>query len=239
MPGSAIPQTRQEAANMPVISASAFHDPANRGTMALWPPGTVSRGLDIVIAALALLFLLPLLVLIALAIKISDPGPVFFGHRRVGRGGRSFACWKFRTMVVDAETRLARILASDPRAAREWAEHQKLTNDPRVTAIGNFLRRSSLDELPQLFNVLRGEMSIVGPRPIVENEAARYGQHFALYCLVRPGITGLWQISGRSDIRYFERVLLDVRYVSSKSMLRDLRIIVLTVPSVLAARGSC
>ena len=107
-----------------------------------------------------------------------------------------------------------------------------------MTRLGNFLRRSSLDELPQLFNVLMGEMSIVGPRPIVEKEAARYGQHFALYCRVRPGITGLWQISGRSDIRYFERVLLDVRYVSSRTMMRDLRIIVLTVPSVLAARGS-
>ncbi|ASJ92639.1 sugar transferase [Porphyrobacter sp. CACIAM 03H1] len=190
------------------------------------------------IASLALLFFLPLFVVIAIAIKCTDPGPVFFRHRRVGLGGKTFGCWKFRSMVIDAEARLEQILCSDPEAAREWAEHQKLTNDPRVTALGNFLRRSSLDELPQLFNVLMGEMSIVGPRPIVENEAARYGQHFALYCLVRPGITGLWQISGRSDIRYFERVLLDVRYVSSRSMMRDLKIIVLTVPSVLAARGS-
>ncbi|MBI1403120.1 MAG: sugar transferase [Porphyrobacter sp.] len=204
-----------------------------------WPPGLLSRLLDIVIAAVALTFFLPLFVVIALAIKIGDPGPVFFRHRRVGLGGRTFHCWKFRSMVTDAEARLEHILRSDPRAAREWAEHQKLTHDPRVTPIGNFLRRSSLDELPQLINVLLGEMSIVGPRPIVETEAARYGQHFALYCRVRPGITGLWQISGRSDIRYFERVLLDVRYVSSRSVLRDLRIIVLTVPSVLAARGSC
>ncbi|WP_233996733.1 sugar transferase [Porphyrobacter sp. CACIAM 03H1] len=203
-----------------------------------WSPQALSRGLDILIASLALLFFLPLFVVIAIAIKCTDPGPVFFRHRRVGLGGKTFGCWKFRSMVIDAEARLEQILCSDPEAAREWAEHQKLTNDPRVTALGNFLRRSSLDELPQLFNVLMGEMSIVGPRPIVENEAARYGQHFALYCLVRPGITGLWQISGRSDIRYFERVLLDVRYVSSRSMMRDLKIIVLTVPSVLAARGS-
>lgn len=141
-------------------------------------------------------------------------------------------------MVIDAEARLDALLSADPIAGREWAETQKLVNDPRVTPLGSFLRKSSLDELPQLFNVLLGEMSIVGPRPIVEAEAARYGQYFGLYCLVRPGITGLWQISGRSDVRYFERVLLDARYISSKSVLRDLRIIVLTVPSVLVARGS-
>lgn len=203
-----------------------------------WPPGALSRLLDIVIASVALLFFLPLFALIALAIKIADPGPVFFRQRRVGLGGKTFGCWKFRSMVVDAEARLEKILVSNPVAAREWAEHQKLTDDPRITPLGNFLRRSSLDELPQLFNVLMGEMSIVGPRPIVETEAARYGHHFALYCLVRPGITGLWQISGRSDVHYFERVLLDVRYVSSRSMLRDIKIIMLTVPSVLAARGS-
>lgn len=214
-------------------SANSFGKPA--GT---WPPGLFSRALDILIASVALLFFLPVFALIAIAIKIADPGPVFFRHRRVGLGGRTFGCWKFRSMVIDAEARLAAILAADPEAAREWAESQKLTDDPRVTRLGNFLRRSSLDELPQIFNVLMGEMSIVGPRPIVENEAARYGQHFALYCLVRPGITGLWQISGRSDVQYFERVLLDVRYVSSRSTLRDLRIILLTVPSVLAARGS-
>ncbi|MEQ5787959.1 sugar transferase [Erythrobacter sp. NFXS35] len=204
----------------------------------VYNPGAISRGIDILIASLALLFFLPLFALIALATKICDPGPVFFGHRRIGKDGRSFLCWKFRTMVIDAEARLESLLRADPRAAREWAESQKLSNDPRVTPLGNFLRKSSLDELPQLINVLRGEMSIVGPRPIVEAEAERYGQHFALYCLVRPGLTGLWQISGRSDIRYFERVLIDARYVSSKSVLRDLRIIVMTVPSVFAARGS-
>lgn len=203
------------------------------------PRDTFSRVLDVTIALVALIFLLPLLACIPLAIMLFDPGPILFGHRRIGKHGRTFRCWKFRSMVVDAEARLAELLSNDPAAAREWAETQKLANDPRVTRLGSFLRRSSLDELPQLFNVLVGEMSIVGPRPIVEAEAARYGQHFALYCLVRPGITGLWQISGRSDVRYFERVLLDARYVSSKSVLRDLRIIVLTVPSVLAARGSC
>ncbi len=216
----------------------SFHIKSETQALNSWVTGTPSRLLDILIASLALLFVLPLFAVIAVAIKLADPGPVFFRHRRVGLGGKTFGCWKFRTMVVDAEARLAAILAADPEAQREWDESQKLTYDPRVTWLGNFLRRSSLDELPQLFNVLMGEMSIVGPRPIVENEAARYGQHFALYCLVRPGITGLWQISGRSDIRYFERVLMDVRYVSSRSVMRDLKIIVLTVPSVLAARGS-
>lgn len=211
---------------------------SRREPVGTWAPGFFSRALDILIASAALMFFLPVFVLIAIAIKVADPGPVFFRHRRVGLGGRTFGCWKFRSMVVGAEARLAAILAADPEAQREWDETQKLTFDPRVTRLGNFLRRSSLDELPQIFNVLVGEMSIVGPRPIVENEAARYGQHFALYCLVRPGITGLWQISGRSDVQYFERVLLDVRYVSSRTMLRDLRIILLTVPSVLAARGS-
>lgn len=216
----------------------SFHLPAIVKAPNGWPPAALSRALDILISTLALVFFAPLLVLIAVAIACTDPGPVFFRHRRVGLGGKTFGCWKFRTMVVGAEERLAEILARDPEAAREWAESQKLTHDPRVTWLGNFLRRSSLDELPQLFNVLLGEMSIVGPRPIVETEAARYGEHFALYCLVRPGITGLWQISGRSDIHYFERVLLDVRYVSSRTVLRDMRIILLTVPSVLAARGS-
>jgi exopolysaccharide production protein ExoY len=160
-------------------------------TRRAWPPGALSRLLDIVIASVALLFFLPVFALIALAIKFADPGPVFFRQRRVGLGGKTFGCWKFRTMVVDAEARLEKILVSDPVAAREWAEHQKLTDDPRVTALGNFLRRSSLDELPQFFNVLMGEMSIVGPRPIVETEAARYGQHFASCVPVSPG-------SGRS-----------------------------------------
>lgn len=213
--------------------------PRNTAEAHIWPPGWLSRVLDLVIASVGLLFFLPLFFVVALAIKLSSPGPVLFRHQRIGRGGQTFGCWKFRTMAVDAESRLADILRTDPQAAREWAEHQKLTHDPRITAIGHFLRRSSLDELPQLINVLMGEMSIVGPRPIVENEAARYGEHFALYCLVRPGITGLWQISGRSNIHYFERVLLDVRYVSSRNTWRDLRIIILTVPSVLAARGSC
>jgi len=197
------------------------------------------RLLDIVVSLVALFLLAPVMIAIAVAIRIYDPGPIFFRQSRVGRNGQRFYCWKFRTMVVDAEERLARLLREDDAASREWAETQKLRRDPRVTRLGAFLRRSSLDELPQLFNIVAGEMSLVGPRPIVEDEVRRYGDRFALYCAVRPGLTGLWQISGRSDIQYFERVLLDARYVSSRTFLRDIKIIILTVPRVLAARGSC
>lgn len=198
----------------------------------------VGRILDVAIAVAALIALLPLFLLLSMAIRLHDGGPVFFGHQRIGKDGTAFRCWKFRSMVIDAEERLQRLLGEDPAAAREWCETQKLRNDPRVTPLGKVLRRTSLDELPQLFNVLRGEMSIVGPRPIVSSESVRYGHYYALYCRVRPGMTGLWQISGRSDISYLERIVLDAKYVASKTVLRDLKIMCLTVPRVLGFRGS-
>jgi exopolysaccharide production protein ExoY len=199
----------------------------------------ISRVLDILIAGAMLLFTLPLFALVAAAIMANDPGPVIFGHKRVGRDGKSFRCLKFRSMVVDAEARLRALLASDPASAREWALSQKLRGDPRVTPLGVFLRRSSLDELPQLLNVLRGEMSIVGPRPIVESEIVRYGRSYSYYCKVRPGITGLWQVTGRSNVSYGRRVALDRLYVSSKSLNNDLYIILKTIPAVLIRDGSC
>jgi exopolysaccharide production protein ExoY len=150
---------------------------------------TVTRVMDVAIVSLALMFLLPLMVVIAVAIFVQDGGPVFFAHRRIGRGGRPFYCLKFRSMAVGAEARLATLLASSPLARAEWARDHKLRYDPRITSLGAFLRRSSLDELPQLLNVLRGEMSIVGPRPIVEAEISRYGRRFRNYCSVKPGIT--------------------------------------------------
>lgn len=202
-------------------------------------PSDFGRGLDISVCLLAFVLLSPAFLAVTIAIKIADPGPVFFRQRRIGKDGRFFRCWKFRTMVVDAEQRLEKLLRSDPDAAAEWKENQKLRVDPRITPLGRFLRRTSLDELPQLMNILVGEMSLVGPRPIVEDEVKRYGERFALYCRVRPGLTGLWQISGRSDTRYFERVLLDARYVCSKSVLKDIKIMVLTIPCVMGARGSC
>jgi lipopolysaccharide/colanic/teichoic acid biosynthesis glycosyltransferase len=194
--------------------------------------------MDVTIVLLALLFLLPLMVVIALAIVAQDGGPVFFAHRRIGRDGRPFYCLKFRSMAIDAESRLGALLASDPIAREQWARDHKLRSDPRVTPLGAFLRRSSLDELPQFFNVLRGEMSVVGPRPIVEAEISRYGRRFRHYCAVKPGITGLWQVSGRTDVDYRARVAMDCLYVRSKSPRLYVWIIVATVPAVLMRRGS-
>jgi len=200
--------------------------------------GALCRGFDIVIALAAILFTAPLLIMIALGVKLQDGGPALFGHERVGLGGRTFRCMKFRSMVVDADARLAALLASDPQARADWAKDFKLKRDPRITAFGDFLRRSSLDELPQLFNVLRGEMSIVGPRPIVRSEAYRYGARFESYCTVRPGITGLWQVSGRNDISYRRRVAMDAVYARSKCLSWDVKILLMTVPAVLLAKGS-
>ncbi len=190
------------------------------------------------LALAMILFLLPLLVVVALAIYVQDGGPVVFAHKRIGRNGRPFYCLKFRSMAKDAETRLADHLASDPAARAEWAKDHKLKNDPRITPLGHFLRKSSLDELPQLFNVLRGEMSLVGPRPIVEAEIPKYGRRFTHYCAVKPGITGLWQVSGRNDVSYRSRVAMDCLYARSKTPALDAWILVATVPAVLARRGS-
>lgn len=199
---------------------------------------TALRWLDIVIAVVGLPVVVPLCLLIAAAIYVSDGGPAIFGQRRIGRSGQHFRCWKFRTMRTDAEQVLKALLAQDPNSMREWESAQKLSRDPRITPLGRFLRKTSLDELPQLFNVLRGEMSIVGPRPIVDAEVKRYGRHFDDYCSVRPGITGLWQISGRNDTSYRRRVALDRMYVRSRSLLTNVQIILRTIPAVLSQRGS-
>jgi lipopolysaccharide/colanic/teichoic acid biosynthesis glycosyltransferase len=200
--------------------------------------GVLCRAFDIVIALAAILFTAPLLIMIALGVKLHDGGPALLGHERIGMSGRTFRCLKFRSMVVNAETRLTALLAADPQARAEWAKDFKLKNDPRITPLGDFLRRSSLDELPQLFNVLRGDMSIVGPRPIVWSEAARYGARFESYCAVRPGITGLWQVSGRNDVCYRRRVAMDAVYARSKCLSWDVKILLLTVPAVFLAKGS-
>jgi exopolysaccharide production protein ExoY len=194
--------------------------------------------MNIVVTLAALLFLLPVMVVVALAIYAQDGGPILFAHRRIGCNGRTFYCLKFRSMAVDAEKRLADLLASDPAARAEWERDHKLRADPRVTRLGAFLRKSSLDELPQLFNVLRGDMSLVGPRPIVEAEVAKYGRRFREYCAVKPGITGLWQVSGRNDTSYRTRVALDSLYAQRRNVGLDAYIIACTVPAVLAKRGS-
>jgi lipopolysaccharide/colanic/teichoic acid biosynthesis glycosyltransferase len=194
--------------------------------------------MNVIVVVVALIFVAPLMLGVALAIFLQDGGPALFAHRRLGWGGRHFYCLKFRTMRVDAEARLAEVLARDPQARAEWDADHKLRDDPRVTRLGAFLRRTSLDELPQLFNVLRGEMSLVGPRPIVDAEIQKYGRRFHQYCAVKPGITGLWQVNGRSDTTYRARVAMDCLYAGRKSLLLDVRVLLCTIPAVLARRGS-
>jgi Undecaprenyl-phosphate galactose phosphotransferase WbaP len=196
------------------------------------------RCIDITLVMAFILTCWWLVLLLAAWIRLSSPGPAFYSQARVGQGGRPFRAWKFRSMVADADRRLEAILAADPMLRQEWEKDRKLRNDPRITAIGRFLRRTSLDELPQLWNVLAGEMSLVGPRPIVEDEIPRYGEHFALFCKVRPGMSGLWQVSGRSDTGYEERVALDCYYVRSWSIWLDLVIIARTFRVVLLGRGA-
>jgi exopolysaccharide production protein ExoY len=196
------------------------------------------RLLDLAIGIIAIVIFGPLLMALAILIYASDPGPIFFVQQRIGYNGRSFACFKFRTMVVDAQERLARLIEEDPAARLEWERDHKLRNDPRITPLGRFLRKSSFDELPQFFNLINGTMSAVGPRPIVVAEITRYGRWFGDYCRVKPGITGLWQVSGRSDTTYRRRVALDVAYSRHRSIGLNLKIMLMTIPAVLAARGS-
>ena len=197
----------------------------------------LKRGFDVALAIAIVLAFLPL-GLIVLCVLLAQGRPLLIRHIRVGRHGRTFPCLKFRTMVVDADAVLQQHLAEEPRARAEWDATRKLRDDPRVTAVGRILRKSSLDEMPQLLNVLRGEMSLVGPRPIVPAEARYYGNRMAIYEQVRPGMTGAWQVSGRNDTSYDHRVALDCEYVAERSFRRDLAILALTVPAVLNARGT-
>ena len=192
------------------------------------------RIIDIALALSGIILLAPLLVICYLLTITTSPGPVLFRHRRVGFNGKHFDCLKFRTMLVDAPERLHHLLESDPIAAREWAETRKLRRDPRITAIGAILRKSSLDELPQLFNVLKGDMSIVGPRPVTDEELERYTASVGAYLACRPGITGLWQVSGRSTTTYDKRVACDAFYAQNWSIALDVKILIVTIPSLLS-----
>ena len=198
----------------------------------------LKRGLDIAGSLLGLLVAAPLLLIVGLLVKLDSPGPVFFSGTRWGRGGHTFQQYKVRTMVEDAEKVLQRVLDADPEARREWEASHKLRKDPRVTRLGRFLRRSSLDELPQLFNVLRGDMSLVGPRPKVREEQQKVGVWLENSMVVRPGLTGLWQISGRNDVSYEERVKMDMYYIRNWSIWLDLRILLRTVLVVFRRRGA-
>jgi len=193
------------------------------------------RILDIILAGSAIVLLAPLLTLCFLACLLTSPGPGIFWHRRVGFGGKRFACFKFRTMVHDSQDCLSDYLASNPDARKEWEATHKLQFDPRVTAIGSILRKTSLDELPQLFNVLIGDMSIVGPRPVTEEELLKYSSSAGAYLSCRPGITGLWQVSGRSGTTYSKRVACDSYYAANWTMTLDLKILLVTLPVLLNA----
>ena len=188
---------------------------------------------DITFALTVLTLGSPLLLLIALAVKVTSSGPIFFGHKRLGKNGETFRCWKFRTMYPDAECRLVKLLGSDPELYKEYALTHKLKKDPRVTPLGHLLRVTSLDELPQVVNILRGEMSVIGPRPIIAEEVPHYGEHFHEVFSVLPGITGLWQSSGRNNLSYERRVVLDLEYVRGYSLRLDWKIFLRTVKVLL------
>lgn len=199
----------------------------------------IKRALDVVGAiVLAVVFSPLILAIVIVALIRREPGSIIYMHRRVGQEGHAFECLKFRTMVPNAGEVLRELLERDPSIKAEWARDHKLRRDPRVTRLGRFLRRSSLDELPQLWNVMRGEMSLVGPRPVVREELLRYGRNVRAYLSAKPGITGLWQVKGRNDTDYRRRVALDTYYVRNRSLLLDLYILLKTTRVVLEGGGA-
>lgn len=200
--------------------------------------GNIKRTIDIVLVISGGLIIFPFLIMLAIIVKLDSKGSVFYGHCRIGKGKRKFKAWKFRTMVPNADQLLAEYLEKDPELREEWETSYKIRNDPRVTRVGKILRKLSLDELPQLWNVVVGDMSLVGPRPIITDEIKCYGDVFDMYALVRPGITGLWQVSGRNDSSYEFRVHLDKFYLSNWSIWLDFYILALTVKTVFARKGA-
>ena len=198
----------------------------------------LKRFVDVTLVILSAPLTIPLTLVVALAIKATSPGPVFYGHGRIGKNGRLFKCWKFRSMVIDADKQLERILAENPKMRAEWEKDRKLTDDPRITKVGRFLRKTSIDEIPQFFNILTGEMSFIGPRPVTEPELTRYGDKSRIVLSVRPGLSGMWQISGRSDTGYEDRIMLDSYYIQNWSVWLDLWIIIKTIHVVLKGKGA-
>jgi lipopolysaccharide/colanic/teichoic acid biosynthesis glycosyltransferase len=196
------------------------------------------RLLDLVLSIALLPLVLVLMVVVAVLVKTSSPGPVFYRHTRIGHRAKPFGLWKFRTMFHQSDQIFWNYLAESAEARREWLCYRKLKHDPRITKVGAFLRRTNLDELPQLLNVLLGQMSLVGPRPVVEEELKRYGAGRSLYAAVLPGITGLWQVSGRGCLPYEKRVALDVEYVSTWSFAGDLLVLTKTLNAVWTCRGA-
>lgn len=222
---------------MSIVNAGL--ESANESSKVKLPKGgAAKRAFDIVAASTMLVFALPAMFFIAVIMFSTDRGPIVFAHERIGHNGRRFRCLKFRSMVVDSQEALRRHLELFPQARAEWEATQKLRNDPRITPLGKFLRVTSLDELPQLINVIRGDMSLVGPRPIVQEEVVRYAEDIVHYAAMRPGITGLWQVSGRSDVDYDQRVQLDSKYAREWTFLGDVTILLKTVKVVALRTGS-
>ena len=227
------PALGEAADPMSTAELVAIEEPAIRLSL----EGAFKRGLDIIGALVLATVFSPLIVVILIAMKRGGGSPIF-RHQRVGRNGELFGCLKFRTMVPNAERVLRDLLASNPEMREEWDRDHKLRHDPRVTPLGRFLRNTSLDELPQIWNVLKGEMSLVGPRPVTREELLRYGRNMLLYMMVKPGITGLWQVSGRSTTDYRRRVAIDVCYVRNQSVLLDIWILLKTTLVVVGRRGA-
>jgi Undecaprenyl-phosphate galactose phosphotransferase WbaP len=232
-----------DAVGIPSLWNSAFSGVGLSGILfkqgLLLPfPQFIKRAMDLSIGIIGGIVMAPVLLAFIVLIKLSSRGRVFYHQKRVGLNGRHFQAWKFRTMVADADSVLKEYLQTNPEFRQEWESNHKLKNDPRITAIGRFLRKTSLDELPQVWNVLRGEMSLVGPRPIVDAEIKKYDASFDLYTKVLPGISGLWQVSGRNDTTYKQRVELDAYYVRNWSPWMDLYILVKTIDVVLCRKGA-
>jgi Undecaprenyl-phosphate galactose phosphotransferase WbaP len=198
----------------------------------------IKRVTDLAIAVIGGILILPFLLIIALLILIDSPGPVLYRHLRLGMNGRHFYAYKFRSMVADSEERLEKLLKSDVEIEREWKSNHKLTRDPRITRIGKFLRKTSIDEFPQLINILKGEMALVGPRPIVDTEVEKYGEDYSRIFSIKPGLTGLWQVSGRSNTNYEERIAYDTFYLQSWSVWMDLWILFKTFGVVMRGKGA-
>lgn len=215
-----------------IIGFSSTNNLTRRGNL------FVKRLIDLFLLLISAALVLPLTLVIAVIVKCTSPGPVFYGHSRIGKNGRPIKCWKFRSMYADADKMLEKILAENPEMRAEWERDQKFVNDPRVTKFGRLLRKTSMDELPQFWNILRGEMSFVGPRPVTKEELAKYGDNAGYILSVTPGLSGMWQISGRSNTGYEERVNLDTYYIQNWSVWLDLWIILKTIWVVIKGKGA-
>ena len=215
-----------------ILAFSATHE-LTRGYNLL-----IKKLIDYILILIAAPFLIPVMLILALGVKITSPGPVFYGHKRVGKNGKEIKCWKFRSMYINSQEMLEEILRTDPKRREEWAKDRKFVDDPRVTKFGKFLRKTSLDELPQIFNILLGQMSFVGPRPVTQDEIIQYYGNAEYILSVTPGLSGMWQISGRSDTGYEERINLDTYYIQNWSIWLDIWIIIKTVWVVLKGSGA-